>query len=616
MPHDIALKHMIPQIGFQCIPLYPPADYVYTELREQNEERRLTKLRHLGSPSTSGALPGTRQARWDYTIALLHYPTKLNLPSMNNKIRIGSINFSSTNAALQCAALVWNTGHLPGTFSVEKGIWRFLYDRNKDNPVAGLHWHHDTLEVVRRMQDEANRLLNSEDYLSVARVLAVIKLLSYCSKPEGTFFQFVCSFAAPFLLGYNEGHSAQWAKINSAFGVVRHLAYLTLDAPFSGLPWFPSIPAIVEHQINNNLRGLEEFISNVSEILSPIERLTFDSVYHSNASRKEASAVADHIFKLLHTKADPATVIDKWLTCGLFRELKLGRRTPTESLEFVASIKLRSHFTNLNDSPVDMEKSLQNKKFSHPAVFRYKAWNSETMLEPDQLIVDAITNNDLTVNDVGRLTAWFVSHFENLDAQANDTYNILKKGELETAYLSLVRRAIEIAYPSIEVRLEPWNLTRFGLFKQSTPMESKGGIWATTAKLDDPIIKHILRNRYKSIPTQLRDQYAELLGIRELRKWLRKRWKQKDLHQRWIVLTGSIRFYRGTRALIEFDGGLMKISTRSGKMTWYGLESKRGRTDPLHSLNRRLKVIGLNAPAYQLSPRYAFVELPLTVPAK
>ena len=31
---------------------------------------------------------------------------------------------------------------------------------------------------------------------------------------------------------------------------------------------------------------------------------------------------------------------------------------------------------------------------------------------------------------------------------------------------------------------------------------------------------------------------------------------------------------------IEFDGGLLKVSSRSGRLTWYGMESKSGNENP------------------------------------
>jgi len=157
----------------------------------------------------------------------------------------------------------------------------------------------------------------------------------------------------------------------------------------------------------------------------------------------------------------------------------------------------------------------------------------------------------------------------------------------------------------------PWRLNDFGIFPNVKIPESRGAIWACSARLDDPLIRHIIYQRVKKVPSHLQDQYAELMGIRELRSWLRQKWTKKELRQKWLVLTGSVRFCKESRSLIEFDGGLIKLSTRSGRMTWYGLESKSGGQNPLTSLNRRLDLLGIKGNTYSISNKYAFLELPL-----
>jgi len=161
------------------------------------------------------------------------------------------------------------------------------------------------------------------------------------------------------------------------------------------------------------------------------------------------------------------------------------------------------------------------------------------------------------------------------------------------------------------VTLEPWPLARFGLFPEMPPEESRGTVWACDADLGDPIARHVLRNRRSSLPQGLRDQYAELLGIRELCNHLRRKWSGGRRRQWCLLVTASVRFRGRHRDLMEFDGGIVVVSSRSGRIRWYGLESKRGDGNPLLSLQSRLDRLGIQAPTHQLSARYAFVELQL-----
>ena len=220
-----------------------------------------------------------------------------------------------------------------------------------------------------------------------------------------------------------------------------------------------------------------------------------------------------------------------------------------------------------------------------------------------------------TPNDVGKLLVWLMTQFENFEATSSDTFFLLRKAELENAYISLLKRAIGLAYPSVALLLEPWRLQDFGIFSDWARPELKGMIWASTARLDDPIVKYILRKKSRNIPSRFRDQYAELMGVRELRLWLKRRSIQKELRQRWLVITGSVKFcsIEDNKSLIEFDGGLVKLSSRSGRLTWYGLESKYRKTNPLASLRRRLKALKIDGKLHSLNNRYAFLELPLQV---
>jgi len=296
---------------------------------------------------------------------------------------------------------------------------------------------------------------------------------------------------------------------------------------------------------------------------------------------------------------------------GLFRDLRIGRKPSQSSAVIAGCIRLRTHYGGVGDSPARIESLLKRKNFPLPLVLEYRSWNSEAMIEPDELVIDAMVEGSASPDDVGRLLVWMVKRFETPDAAPNDSFELLRKADFERAYVSLLKRAVELSFPGLTVALEPWPLARFGLFPEMPPEESRGMVWACDAELGCPMAKHIVRDRRRSVPPGLRDRYAELLGIRELRKHLRRKWLGKGLRQLCLLVTGSVRFRGRRRDLIEYDGGIVVASSRGGRITWYGLESKRGHGNPLLSLRERLQRLGIQAPTYQLSSRHAFVELKL-----
>jgi len=604
------LKHVIPHIGKSEIPLYPPSDAVYNRLEGKKEIERLYKLRHLGA--LSHAFPGARHARWDYTLAMLYYCNELRVPGMNSRFAIGRIRFSSAIAALQSISLLWNVGHLPGTFSVEKGVYQYLHSIYPDEPIEGLPWPGSGGEAVDRLKAGAASLLRSEDYSGLSRVLTVIKMLNFSTGVDDFLYSMLEDFVGPFLLGIRPRQSHQWLKLRRAFTLVRHLAYLTLDASYTGLRWSPNVPALLHQTISDGSDELARITSKISEILSPVERSTYELIYHSPDARRECALVAKRVRDHLSEVPHPAIEIHKWMGCGSFEELQLGEGINPSELEHVADIRLRSHFALPADSPAEIEEYLRKKGFTHPTVLKYRAWNSDVLLEPDEIIIDAFTEGTCSANHIGRLLLWIITRIDDLNSLPEEPFPMLVKNDIEGAYVSLLSRAIQIKFEDIGVQIEPWRLQDFGLFPDVGIADEKGAIWASSPRLNDPITRYILRDRSRSIRPIHRDEYAELMGLRELRLKLRRDWtRKKELRQRFLLVTASVRFCDDERRLIEFDGGLVRISTRSGRMTWYGLETKRGRADPLHSLERRIGVLGLAGSTYLLTNRHAVLELSL-----
>ena len=396
------IEHVIPQLGFVTVPLFPPADWVYEKLKAEGELRRLSQLRHLGA--LSFALEGARLARWDYTAALIYFSWLFKLKGFNSTFRLGGEEFSSSIAALQCLSLVWNTGHLPGTFATEKGVYRFLYKKSQDDPVGVLDWPFDGVEEINEIRKYANSFLSSTDYTGLSRVLAVRKLLGYCKNDSDRLYKFTIGFFAPFMLGYDPGHSIQWSKLRSAFSLIRHLSYLTVDIPFSGQRWTPNVPDLFDYYINQEKKDIQlDHLSDcISELLSPIEKQIYDHLYHSDRARSEVSIFSNAVTKKLLSVTKPSTMISNWGLEGLTRKLNLKKRK-RYAVNRCVLIKLRSHFTSYPGRIVAIEEELRSLGFDLSVAYEYKAWNSDTMFEPDELLVDVILSGAPNQDDIGRI---------------------------------------------------------------------------------------------------------------------------------------------------------------------------------------------------------------------
>ena len=604
------IAHTVPQIGYSRISLFAPADRLYAILRSERELTRLSRLRHLGV--LAHILHGARQARIDYTAALLYFSNALKVTGLNSSFVIGNVTFSSQTAALQCISLIWNIGHLPGTFAVEKGLYRHLRIRSNDRPADLFPWPNREAPDVREVIERANSLLLESDFLGVARVLAVVKLLLLANEHHEPFLSsFARDFAAPFMLDYDTNESSQWGKLRMAYSLVRHLAYLTVDAHLSGLQWAPNIPTLLDQQVAAHGSNLQTLVDNISEILSPVERMTYHSIYHNPDARKEVAAIATWVCDSLNLEPEAQQRITLWLREGLFQRLLLGPRPRSSSLHRVAAVRLRSLLSPVPDVPVNIEQTLA-RDFSHPVVFHYRAWNSKALLEPDELVIDVLNGVPAKTADVGRIILWLMRRFEDFSRSADLDMLLLFKNEIDSAYGELVSRAVTLAFGELSLEFAPWDMSGLGVFEEGG-VETKNGLWASNARLDEPFIKYMTRRRRRNVAEPLQSQQKELLGLTVLREWIRRNSRRTGhLRQRWLVAASGVVFSQDGARRMEFDGGMMRVSTRSGKLTWYGLETKSGAAHPDTSLRRRLRRLQIPAEIHRLNVDHAVavVELP------
>jgi hypothetical protein len=377
------IVHSLPSVGQITVRLFPPADELYAWLDRKREISRLNKLRHLGS--LSQAHPGTRLARFDYTMAMLHFAGRLGALAGSNNFSLGGVSFSSPVAAIQTIGLAWNIGHLPGTFAVEKGVYRFIAEHGANDPVALLPIPHLDRPEVAQFRSTAKDYLIQRDFLSICRVLAVAKLADTATDNEFP-YKYAFGFFWPLLSGHRVEPSPRWSKLYGLFTAVRHVSYLTLDCPFTGLQWLPQLPSLFDELARRNSDNWQGFLTDLSEVLAPVERSTFNAIYHSDAAREATAAVAQRTYERLGSVADAAAELRRWSRLGLIRDLRL-RDVRQRRLMQVGCAKIRSHFHSEAVRESDFESELRAAGLGFPIASRYTPWTSSLTLEPSELIL-------------------------------------------------------------------------------------------------------------------------------------------------------------------------------------------------------------------------------------
>ncbi|MGH8279524.1 MAG: hypothetical protein ACRETQ_08180 [Gammaproteobacteria bacterium] len=597
------IEHYISGLGLVNIPLFDPAPAFYGALQSQKEITRLNKLRHLGA--IGPAFHGIRQARWDYTVAMLYFASKLICYGSSSKIKFAQSECSSLNAALQMLALAWNIGHLPGTFGTEKGVLRYLRDINPTDPASVLIWPNHDRSYRDELVRQASNLTGQSDYQALARVLAVKKLFAWELSVDGLLKNHFRDWMARFLLQSYTAGEPKFEKIQSAWNLIRHAAYLTIDLPMSGLHWSVNIPRAFESICINSHSDANELASDFSESIAQTERQLFHVIYFSANARKETTITAHNIYEFLKKKCNnPEKQIDNWLCKGLLSELRT-KRWHSNNYSTLCSTKWRSMFYFSAEPLSDIETQLRTKTKQIAGAMQYDPWSSPNILDAPEIFIDVYGPKQYAVSSVGKVMCWLFDKHDEHPAERSDLNDAVKR-DLSRAYFDCMKRLTELLMPECTLKLDPWPLNRFGI---NLGGEKGVGIWSATNDLNDVYTKFILRDRSKSVNGAYKTQYNELLGLKNLRSHLKKEWGLASKRHLCFLISASIKVLKKQKSIIEFDGGLLTISRRSGKVVWYGLESKSGSENPAASLQRRLNRLQIKAEVCRLKARYAVAKM-------
>lgn len=620
----LTLKHTIPNIGLVRFPVYPPADELVALLQATGEMSRLKQLKHVGA--LESALPGITHSRWDYVMSMLYVASRIEVPGGNSKFKVGSAEFSSAIAAVQCAALLSNIGHLPGTFAVEKGVARYLWDINRERPLEELRKLLEMTEpsysALDSLREPVRDYLWASDYARVNRILGLLKAAQWVVQNElpNRLGHVLGDFYVWLLFPDTDGNSLQWNKVYRLFELVRRLSYLNLDSSFSDAPVRVIVSRLVgESDTESPNRFTVDDLERIMEVLSSYEHVVYWHLYHRPECRSIVAIVAALVHQKLAEAKQPGELVRRWLTgsdIGVVFDISYLEQE--NRINQVASITTRSHFVSMAGPIARLESDLRRKVMRNAgcaSVLSYRPWLYEARMEPDEFTVDLYSHSKGTPALIGRFIAWVMRELDYREKSSDDVYGLLCKQDIEGIYAALLAHAVLLSYQDVRLELSAWPLSRLGLFPGNDSVDQTR-VWASSATLDTPFIEHIVRRRSKPSEPSLRSLQAELQGLVRLRNRLSREMQENSRYERsvsrFLVLTSSVRLTRGDERLMEFDGGIVKVNIRTGAMTFYGLETKSSRSGEhaANSLERRLREkMGIATRAKKLGKSSAFVEL-------
>jgi len=322
------LYHNLPGIGEVSVKLGEKPWELYEIMQQQGEIQRLSNLIHIGA--LQEAFPGMRHTRWDYTVAILYFIKKFsekNVEGLSSNKTVQGIEISGRDI-LQIYALITNIGHLPGTFSVEKGVARFL----TENEEWRGRFEKEVKGVIKIIDQDKKRELPRIDYMSVNKYLVLLKLKSWMESAKGRncTLRLATELACDLLFGENKRE-----KLYDYFVQAKKLAYLSLDALFVNLP--------IKVDFVEIMRGYPENWEVIKRFIDNYVCIIYRVLYHSEKASPIIGNWARATYQALAGAPNPMETISEWPKCSTVEDLGIS---PTPIFQRDGLARIRVPFEN------------------------------------------------------------------------------------------------------------------------------------------------------------------------------------------------------------------------------------------------------------------------------
>lgn len=324
----MTLEYHVPQLGKISTKLYPYSIQTYELLNHYGHIDRLRSIDQLGV--IRNVYEGAHHSRWEYVMLQLSLIYKLSVETdeKSNKLASG-LGLNSNNIEfpgrypsgadiLQMWTLLFNAGHLPGTFATERALLRSCKQ------------HKDIRQTIYTGLPQTKRkyfkeILEKEDIYSFHKVLISFQLERYRRHKFNTahFIDFLQSII-DFYLFDSKDHKQSQKNYKMLFQKIRQISYLFLDFQYGPIP--------VDFDLGAIFFNLQDYIpvlfkepdSPIIRALDSFENLLSINMYHSADSIRELGGHVKQVERILGENKE-LWQLNK--ITGLKRYLKNGLKT-------------------------------------------------------------------------------------------------------------------------------------------------------------------------------------------------------------------------------------------------------------------------------------------------
>lgn len=299
------IKYNISQLGMINAYLFKNAEKCYEFLEKKKYIQKLEQMDQLGVIQNTNIK--TSHKRMEYVVLQLfilnllkgrpldfdseNRKEKYNI-GLSNTDKIGKFTVSGMDL-ISIWILLFNSGHLMGTFASEKGLLKGI-KTNKELYKTIENNIPEELKDIFEYSIENNELYHLHKFLIVFSLNIHYKQAK--SQKTKEFIKFLINCCQKFMLDYNERTN----NLRRYFNKIRRISYLFLDSQYSAFPINFSITPVLL-----NLDGyVNEILSENSyfnRTLSSLDDLLSHNLYYSKESIEEFNFHSDKCYNYFNT---------------------------------------------------------------------------------------------------------------------------------------------------------------------------------------------------------------------------------------------------------------------------------------------------------------------------
>ena len=295
----------MPQLGKVTARLYPFAAESYRLLDHYGHIDRMREIDQLGV--IRNVYEGAHHSRWEYVMVQLgllhHLRTSENENTGVNharglglaaKTKILDREPSGTEI-LQMWTLLFNAGHLPGTFATERALLRYCKE------------HHDLKRVISNglpqqpdIKDHFKNILEKEEIYSFHKILTYFHIERYRRYTSNApkFVDFLHEIIS-FYIFESEKHGEKQKNLKNIFRRIRQMSYLFLDSQYTPVPLYFNLSTIFLNLPDYLTVLFKERDSSIIRTLDSFESFLSINTYHSADSVRAVGAHVKRIEQMI-----------------------------------------------------------------------------------------------------------------------------------------------------------------------------------------------------------------------------------------------------------------------------------------------------------------------------